>query len=41
MLKPGDKFPRLEMGTADGGTIVLPDDAAGEWAYVMIYRGHW
>jgi hypothetical protein len=40
-LMPGDKFPNLTLKTVDGGEIVLPDDCAGDWAYIMVYRGHW
>ena len=40
-LLPEDKFPNLILKTVDRGEIVLPDDCAGNWAYIMIYRGHW
>ena len=40
-LLPGDKFPNLTLKTVDSGEIVLPDDCAGEWAHIMVYRGHW
>ena len=40
-LMPGDKFPNLTLKTVDSGEIVLPDDSAGDWAFIMVYRGHW
>ena len=41
MLNPGDKFPRLEFEVVGGDKLVLPDEFAGNWAYIMVYRGHW
>ena len=40
-LMPGDKFPNLTLKTVDSGDVILPDDCAGDWAFIMVYRGHW
>lgn len=41
LLTPGDPFPSLAVPAATGGEILLPDDAEGVWAAVLLYRGHW
>jgi hypothetical protein len=41
MLVPGDRFPELQLSLAGGGSISLPGDLAGNWAYVAFYRGNW
>lgn len=41
MLDSGDRFPSLEMNQVGGGTLCLPDDLAGDWGVILLYRGHW
>jgi hypothetical protein len=41
MLVPDDQFPDIELSIAGGGTISLPGDVAGNWAYILFYRGGW
>jgi hypothetical protein len=41
ILDSGDAFPRIEIDQAGGGKISLPDDLAGSWGVVLLYRGHW
>jgi peroxiredoxin len=40
-LANGSVFPALDLPAVGGGTMRLPDDLAGSWAVVIIYRGHW
>jgi peroxiredoxin len=37
----GQPFPSLEVPAVGGGTISLPDDLAGSYGVVLIYRGSW
>jgi len=41
MLHNGDTFPTLDIPDVGGGTISLPDDLAGSFGVVLIYRGSW
>lgn len=41
MLESGDRFPHLALDKVGGGTIRLPDEVAGDWGVVLLYRGHW
>ena len=41
MLESGDRFPHLMFNKVGGGTVRLPDDLAGAWGVVLLYRGHW
>ena len=41
MLVVDDKFPDIELSLAGGGTISLPKDVEGNWAYILFYRGGW
>lgn len=41
ILDGGDAFPLLEFARVGGGQLRLPDDLAGEWGVVLLYRGHW
>jgi hypothetical protein len=41
ILDSGDAFPRLSFDKVGGGQVCLPDDLAGEWGVVLLYRGHW
>ena len=41
LLHPGDRFPTLTVPIAGGGSLVLPDDLAGSFGVVLIYRGSW
>jgi hypothetical protein len=38
-LRNGQPFPSLEVRAVGGGTIWLPDDLAGSYGVVLIYRG--
>jgi peroxiredoxin len=40
-LQNGQLFPALEVPAVGGGTLVLPDDLAGSYGVVLIYRGSW
>ena len=40
-LNDGDPFPPLSLAAVGGGRISLPDDLAGSWSVVLIYRGSW
>jgi peroxiredoxin len=40
-LDNGQPFPSLEVPALGGGTISLPDDLAGSYGVVLIYRGSW
>lgn len=40
-LQNGQAFPRVEIPAVGGGVIKLPDDLAGSFSVVLIYRGHW
>ncbi len=41
LLQNGERFPHLEIPAVGGGIINLPQDLAGSYAVVLIYRGHW
>jgi len=40
-LRNGQPFPSLQIAAVGGGTISLPDDLAGSYGVVLIYRGSW
>lgn len=40
-LLNGQPFPSLEVPAVGGGAISLPDDLAGSYGVVLIYRGSW
>jgi len=40
-LRNGQPFPPLEVPAVGGGTISLPDDVAGSYGVILIYRGSW
>src|SRR5262245_6211789 len=40
-LQPGTPFPSLSVAAVGGGRIALPDDLAGSWGVVLLYRGSW
>jgi len=40
-LRNGQPFPSLEVPATGGGTISLPDNLAGSYGVVLIYRGSW
>ena len=40
-LRNGQPFPSLDVPAVGGGTISLPDDLAGSYGVVLIYRGSW
>jgi peroxiredoxin len=37
----GQQFPTLSLPAVAGGTISLPDDLAGSYGIVLVYRGSW
>jgi peroxiredoxin len=41
LLRPGDQFPALTVARADGGTLRLPDDLAGQFGVILFSRGSW
>lgn len=41
MLSNGEAFPALAIPAVGGGSISLPDDLAGAFGVVLIYRGAW
>jgi peroxiredoxin len=41
LLHPGDRFPTLTVTVTGGSTLVLPDDLAGSFGVVLLYRGAW
>jgi peroxiredoxin len=40
-LGNGDLFPTIHLPRVGGGTISLPEDLAGSFGVVLIYRGAW
>jgi peroxiredoxin len=40
-LGNGDLFPTLHFARVGGGTISLPEDLAGSYGVVLLYRGSW
>ncbi|MCY7341106.1 MAG: peroxiredoxin family protein [Pseudonocardia sp.] len=40
-LHSGDTFPSLTLPAVGGGSISLPEDLAGSFGVVLIYRGSW
>jgi peroxiredoxin len=40
-LANGDTFPSLTIDAVGGGVISLPEDFAGSFGVVLIYRGSW
>jgi peroxiredoxin len=41
LLNPGDAFPSIAVELAAGGSLDLPDDLAGSYGVVLLYRGSW
>lgn len=40
-LKNGDRFPAIGLNLAGGESMCLPDDLAGSYGVVLLYRGSW
>ena len=40
-LQNDQLFPNLEIPAVGGGKISLPNDLAGSYGVILIYRGHW
>ena len=40
-LENGQIFPSLRLPKVGGGTLSLPDDLAGDFGVVLVYRGSW
>jgi len=40
-LETGSRFPALSIPAVGGGHITLPDDLAGSFGVVLVYRGSW
>ena len=41
VLHNGEVFPTLTIEAVGGGAIALPDDLAGSFGVVLLYRGSW
>lgn len=41
VLQNGDKFPELKIASVAGETLSIPEDLAGSYGVVLIYRGSW
>jgi peroxiredoxin len=41
LLRNGEVFPSLTIDAAGGGRVALPDDLAGAFGVVLLYRGSW
>jgi len=41
LLNNGDPFPAISVQLAGGERLVIPDDLAGSYAVVLLYRGSW
>jgi peroxiredoxin len=40
-LENGNHFPAIRMPAVGGGSLTLPDDLAGHFGVILIYRGSW
>jgi peroxiredoxin len=40
-LSPGDAFPALDLSLPGGGSLQLPNELAGHFGVVLLYRGSW
>ncbi len=40
-LDAGTQFPPLRIALVDGTSLQLPEDTAGKWTVLLLYRGHW
>jgi peroxiredoxin len=40
-LSNGETFPSLQLPLVGGGTLSLPDDLAGNFGVVLVFRGAW
>jgi peroxiredoxin len=40
-LENGQTFPTVTLPLVGGGTVSLPDDLAGDFGVVLVYRGAW
>lgn len=40
-IEVGERFPTVAARLVGGGDLILPDDVEGDWAVVLLYRGHW
>jgi peroxiredoxin len=40
-LGNGETFPSLQLPLVGGETLSLPDDLAGDFGVVLVYRGAW
>lgn len=41
VLQNGQRFPELKISTVGGETLSLPEDLAGSYGIVLVYRGSW
>ena len=41
VLQNGEVFPNLTIAAVGGGTINVPEDLAGSYGVVLLYRGAW
>lgn len=40
-IRNGERLPTVAAPRVGGGELILPDDVAGGWTAVLLYRGHW
>ena len=40
-LDTGDPFPEISFNSITGYNFKLPNDFAGSWGIVLLYRGEW
>ena len=40
-LENAQPFPHLVVPAVGGGKLTLPEDVAGRWATILVYRGSW
>jgi hypothetical protein len=38
-LDEGDEFPPMRLELVGGKSMILPDDLAGYWGVILVYRG--
>jgi len=40
-LKNDEQLPTIVGPKVGGDRMTIPDDLAGTWSVVLVYRGHW
>lgn len=41
MLQPGDAFPQLSLTVPRGATVAVPEEFAGQFGVLLLFRGSW